>query len=92
MVKQPKHTMPLLPTAPTPQIRSVRRYSGELDALLVIVPPAAGPEIFAGLPEAQRWQELNARSTPRAGTVRSTTLANRHQTLAVLGYMGAEAL
>jgi leucyl aminopeptidase len=94
MVKQLKHTMPLLPTAPTPQIRSAGRYPrypGELDALLAIVPPSAGPEMFAGLPEAQRWQELNARSTPRSGTVRSTTLANRHQTLAVLGYMGAEA-
>jgi len=91
MVKQPKHTMSLLPTAPTPQIRSASGYPGELDALLVIVPPAAGPEVFAGLPEAQRWQELNARSAPRSGTVRSTTLANRRQTLAVLGYIGAEA-
>ena len=34
MVKQPKHTMPLLPTAPTPQIRSTRRFSGELDACM----------------------------------------------------------
>jgi leucyl aminopeptidase len=92
MVKQPKHTSPMLPTAQTPQIRRASgRSPGELDALLAIVPPAAGPEVFSSLPEAQRWQELNARSTPRSGTVRSTVLANRRQTLAVLGYMGAEA-
>ena len=82
----------MLPTTQSPQIRRVgSRRPGELDALLAIVPPAAGPEIFSSLPEAQRWQELNARSTPRSGTLRSTVLANRHQTLAVLGYMGAEA-
>ena len=82
----------MLPSAPTPQIRRAgSRTAGELDALLAIAPPAAGPEIFSSLPEAQRWQELNARSVPRSGTVRSTVLANRRQTLAVLGYMGPEA-
>ena len=86
MVKQPKHTMPLLPTAQTPQIRRTSgQRAGELDALLAIVPPSAGPAMFANLPEAQRWQELNARSEPRSGTVRSTALTNRRHTLAVLG-------
>lgn len=92
MVKQPRHTSPMLPAAQTPQIRRASsRSSGELDALLAIVPPTAGPEIFSSLPEPQRWQKLNARSTPRSGTVRSSVLANRRQTLAVLGYMGPEA-
>jgi leucyl aminopeptidase len=92
MVKQPKHTRPMLPAAQTPQIRrGSSRSSSELDALLAIVPPTAGPEIFSSLPEAQRWQKLNARSTPRSGTVRSSVLANRRQTLAVLGYMGPDA-
>src|SRR5215831_4625760 len=92
MVKQPKHTMPLLPTAETPQIRRTSSHRpGELDALIAIVPPSAGPGTFASLPEAQRWQELNARAKPRSGAVRSTVLANRRQTLAVLGYLGAEA-
>ncbi len=93
MVKQPKHTMPLLlPTAQTPQIRRIGSHRpGELDALLAIVPPSAAPEMLSALPEAERWQELNARSPPRSGTVRSTALANRHQTLAVLGYLGADA-
>jgi len=81
-----------LPTAQTPHIRRASsQRPGELDALIAIVPPSAGPETFSSLPEPQRWQELNARSTPRSGTVRSTVLANRRQTLAVLGYLGAEA-
>ena len=48
-------------------------------------------ELFRQLPESERWQELNARTPPRAGTVRTTVLSNRRQTLAVLGYIGAEA-
>ncbi len=84
--------MSLLPTSQTPQIvHASARRAHESDALLVIVPPSAGPGIFAELPEKERWQELNARSKPRSGTVRSTVLANRRQTLAVLGYMRAEA-
>jgi leucyl aminopeptidase len=59
--------------------------------VLVIAPPGAAPEVFSSLPQAQRWQELHARSAPRAGTLRSTVLANRRHTLAVLGYLGAEA-
>ena len=84
--------MTLLPTAPTPQIlRASAGRARESDALLAIVPPSAGPETFSRLPEGQRWQELNARSKPRSGTVRTTTLANRRQTLAVLGYLRADA-
>ncbi len=84
--------MPLLPTAQTLQIRrAASPNTGTLDALLVIVPPAAGPRTFSSLPEAQRWQELHARSAPRSGTLRSTALANRRHTLAVLGYIGADA-
>jgi leucyl aminopeptidase len=81
-----------LPTAQTPQIRRAGSHSPDaFDALLVIAPPSAGPEIFSSLPQAQRWQELHARCAPRAGTLRSTVLANRRHTLAVLGYLGAEA-
>ena len=84
--------MPLLSTAQTPQIRRAASPStGALDALLVIVPPAAGPQTLSSLPEAERWQELHARSAPRSGTLRSTVLANRRHTLAMLGYLGAEA-
>lgn len=84
--------MPLLSTAQTPQIRRTASPStGALDALVVIVPPAAGPQTLSSLPEAQRWQELHARSAPRSGTLRGTVLANRRHTLAMLGYLGAEA-
>jgi leucyl aminopeptidase len=62
-----------------------------MDALLVIVPDAPSASIFEQLPERERWQELNARSKPSKGTVRTTVLTNRRQTLAVLGYIGAQA-
>jgi leucyl aminopeptidase len=62
-----------------------------MDALFVIVPHDASARAFAPLPEAQRWQELHSRATPRAGTVRSTSLANSRHTLAVVGYLRAKA-
>jgi leucyl aminopeptidase len=65
--------------------------TGQPDALLVIVPDAPEKELFRQLPESERWQELNARAEPRAGTVRTTVLSNRQQTLAVLGYIGSGA-
>ncbi|HEY4214418.1 MAG TPA: leucyl aminopeptidase family protein [Steroidobacteraceae bacterium] len=83
----------LLPTPDAPKIvhTGAARARENCDALLVIVPPEAAPGAFSPLPEKQRWQELNARSSPRSGTVRTTTLANQRQTLAVIGYMRAEA-
>ena len=59
-------------------------------------PESPASSLFEQLPESERWQGLNARSLStskmaRAGTVRTTVLANRRQTLAVLGYIGAEA-
>jgi leucyl aminopeptidase len=64
---------------------------GQPDALLVMVPDTLEKELFRQLPESERWQELNARAQPRTGTVRTTVLSNRQQTLAVLGYIGASA-
>ena len=66
------------------------RGGAEPDALLVVIPDKPEKELFRHLPENERWQELNARAPSRAGTVRTTTLTNRQQTLAVLGYIGAE--
>ncbi len=63
----------------------------KLDAVLVMVPDSATGSLFAKLPESERWQELHARSKPRSGTVRSTVLADRRQTSAVIGYLAAEA-
>ncbi|MBS0420213.1 MAG: leucyl aminopeptidase family protein [Proteobacteria bacterium] len=62
-----------------------------MDALLIIVPDAPAASVFDQLPESERWQELNERQKPSKGTVRTTVLSNRRQTLAVLGYIGAEA-
>ena len=82
----------LLPTtAPPHVVKSRTRAADALDVLLVIAPISGEKELFRSLPDSERWQELNARSRPRAGTVRTTVLTNRRQTLAVLGYIGAEA-
>jgi leucyl aminopeptidase len=92
--------MSLLPTSDLPHIvqsashpqgRSRASTGGELDAVLAIAPDSGATELFAQLPESERWQELNARTEPRSGTVRTTALANRRQTLAVIGYMRADA-
>jgi leucyl aminopeptidase len=88
--------MSLLPNLETPRITRVRgplqgRAADQLDALLVIVRQDVAAKVLAQLPGGQRWQELHARERARAGGVRSTTLANRKQTLAVLGYLGKGA-
>jgi leucyl aminopeptidase len=85
---------------PAPEIPKIAHASSadpaELDALLAIVPDEPTRSLFEQLPESERWQELNARTlstskTARSGTVRTTVLTNRRQTLAVLGYIGAQA-
>lgn len=85
--------LPLLPgDSSIPAVSVARRAAaGELDALLVIAPEAATKELFAELPESERWQELHARGRPRSGTVRMTTLTNPRQTLVILGYMRTQA-
>lgn len=88
--------MSLLPNLELPRITRVRdpfrgRAADSLDALLVLVPEGATAKTLASLPGAARWQELHARAKTRAGTVRSTTLANQRQTLAVLGYLKKDA-
>jgi leucyl aminopeptidase len=84
--------MSLLPSVTPPEIVKTRSKAADtLDALLVIVPETSAKELFRQLPENERWQELNARTPPRTGTVRTTVLTNRRQTLAVLGYIGAGA-
>ena len=86
-------TSALLPTARAPAIVSASpREADALDAVLALVPHPASPAAFRGLPDGARWRELDARApAARAGTVRTTTLANRRHTLAVLGYLGSDA-
>ena len=84
--------MSLLPTTTPPRIvKSRTRTADALDVLLVVAPDNAEKELFRALPDGERWQELNARTRPRTGSVRTTVLTNRRQTLAVLGYIGAGA-
>ena len=84
----------VLPTARPPVITSARitsLESADPDALFAMVPPSVHPRAFARLPDSARWRELNTRLPPRAGAVRTTVLGNRRHTLAVLGYLAADA-
>ncbi|MEJ0035591.1 MAG: leucyl aminopeptidase family protein [Gammaproteobacteria bacterium] len=91
--------MPSLPpvehAAQLPRVTRARANSsaraGQWDAIFTIVADIAQPRAFADLPEPERWRELHARSKPRSGTVRSTALANSRHTLAVVGYLQADA-
>ena len=91
--------MPSLPSldlaTQLPRVTRARGNSsaraGQWDAILIIVADVAQPRAFADLPEPERWRELHARSKPRGGTARSTTLANSRHTLAVIGYLQADA-
>jgi len=81
----------VLPVARSPAILR-GRDAAQLDAVLAIVPYPPPRDIWRRLPQPQRWQELDAREPPRAAAgVRSATLANRRQTLIVLGYLSAGA-
>ncbi len=85
----------VLPTVRPPAIATARitsREAAQVDALLAIVPLPVNPRALAHLPDSARWRELDARlPPPRAATVRTTVLGNRRQTLAVLGYLAADA-
>lgn len=84
--------MSLLPPSETPSVTHRDQLSTRdltaLDALLVVVPEDCDDKVFAQLPDSERWRGLHSREKPRSGTVRSTSLTNSHQTLAVLGYQG----
>jgi leucyl aminopeptidase len=82
----------LLPRSHAPDIVSAARLNADaLDALLVIVPCPTPAAALRRLPESARWRELHQRAPARAGSVRSTVLANRRHTLAVLGYLASDA-
>jgi leucyl aminopeptidase len=91
--------MPSLPplehASQLPRVTRARGTSsaraGQWDAIFVVVADTAQPRAFADLPEPERWRELHARSKPRSGSVRSTALANTRHTLAVIGYLQADA-
>ena len=82
----------LLPSARAPSVAHARGRSADgLDVVLAIVPLPLPAGAFARLPQGARWRELHGRATPKAGTVRTTLLAGRRHTLAVLGYLKSEA-
>jgi leucyl aminopeptidase len=82
----------VLPQAPAAALSSgTLQAADQLDVVLAIValPLAAGA--LGELPRSTRWQALHARAAARAGTVRSGSLGNRRDTLAVLGYIKSDA-
>jgi leucyl aminopeptidase len=82
----------LLPGAAPPAIVAARgRQAEQLDAVLAIAPLTPSAATFRALPESARWRELDARAPARPGAVRTTSLANRRHTLAVLGYLASDA-
>jgi leucyl aminopeptidase len=83
---------PLLPDSRAPDIVSAARLNpATLDALFAIVPYPPSAAALRRLPESARWRELEADTPPRAGAVRTTVLASRRHTLAVLGYLASDA-
>lgn len=68
-----------------PVAASLDRY----DAVLLLLPTDAS--LPRGLPDGRRWQTLHARAKPSHADVRTVTLDNPRQTLAVLGYCNADA-
>jgi leucyl aminopeptidase len=82
---QPRNGAPRLQLLPDLPQTSLNRY----DAVLLLIPEKSRPG--QGLPETGRWQALHRRGATDHGTVRSTTLDNSRQTLAVLGYCRKDA-
>ncbi|MFZ0008132.1 MAG: hypothetical protein WAK94_07840, partial [Steroidobacteraceae bacterium] len=82
----------VLPAARPPAIvASSAAGAAQADALLVMVTHPVARGAFAPLPESARWRQLDARAPATPGSVRATTLGNQRQTLAVLGYVRADA-
>ncbi|HEY0766325.1 MAG TPA: hypothetical protein VGD47_00080, partial [Steroidobacteraceae bacterium] len=82
----------MLPAAPAPAIvKAHGQGADQLDAVLAIAALPAAAATFRLLPDAARWRELDARAPARAGSVRTTVLANHRHTLAVLGYLSSDA-
>jgi leucyl aminopeptidase len=82
----------VLPAARAPAIvASSAAGAARADALLVMVTYPVARGAFAPLPESARWRQLDARAPATPGSVRATTLSNQRQTLAVLGYIRADA-
>lgn len=66
------------------------RNVANLDALIVLT-SAQNTDFLRRLPESERWLALHAREKPEELKSRSTTLANAHQTVALLAYAKSDA-
>jgi leucyl aminopeptidase len=104
-VMTPRSTT-LLPLQTRPHIERLGRLSARvadtLDAILVIIPADASPDLFATLPHANTWRQMlagRARNSLQSaqkpgsgpGSIRSVNLANARQTRLILGVMPRNA-
>ncbi len=71
--------LPLRRTCPS------ARQAAAVYAVVALAAPLE-TDLWLRLPERERWRGLHAREMPAPLKLRVTTLANRRQTLAVLGY------
>jgi leucyl aminopeptidase len=82
----------VLPPTTAPAITSGTIHSADkLDVVLAIVALPLAASALRQLPHSTRWQALHERTPARAGTVRSGSLGNGRDTLAVLGYLKSDA-
>jgi leucyl aminopeptidase len=104
-VMTPRSTS-LLPLQKPPRIerlgRLAARVTDSLDAILVIIPIDASPELFATLPHADVWGRMlagRARNSPAGGPkpgpgpggIRTVNLTNARQTRLILGVVPRNA-
>lgn len=81
--------MQLIAASATPRlVRSVSlaRSRPLFDAIVVLLPAGVRKPDLSALPAAPQWQALHARGKTDAGQIRSCTLPNAAQTLAIIGY------
>ncbi|HUN27997.1 MAG TPA: leucyl aminopeptidase family protein [Steroidobacteraceae bacterium] len=84
--------LPALPRPPelARRARLGERAAADVDAILAIASSEAPAEVFAELPQSERWRELRKRAGAAAG-VASGALGNARSTRTVLGALGARA-
>ena len=83
---------PLLPTGQLPEVAFAKpQAASAAQAIIAVLPVDAAAKVLTALPDSARWTQLHGRAQPKPGTLRTTTLNDRQQTLAVLGYIAGDA-
>lgn len=86
--------MQLMAATDTPRLQctaSLSRPAAAFDAIALLIPVTARKPDFSLLPQPAQWRLLHLRERPQSGQIRSCTLDDARQTVAVVGYLAAEA-